>query len=263
MSMEQKQYKEMFNEIKLSEDKKKSIEEAMMESGRVRRRFSARKLVIITACMVAVLSCVCMAAPYIARSVQELLEERGEVITYESRGEGIPNKVTADTREITMLVDGEPFKWEIDAEQFADENGNVDLIALCDDIFLNFSEYRNKIHDDEGKMHSGCSMKNDTDLEGNLYIEVWTDDDPRNSEGWTYMQDKGPWCLMVPKNVTFAEGVELIDCGNGNMGIPLPENFKKGDVLFFDFTYNGEEYTVAAMGDHGVEIVKKKAGTDK
>lgn len=263
MSMEQKQYREMFNEIKLSEDKKKSIEETMMESGRSRRHFSARKLVIITVCMVAALSCVCMAAPHIARSVQELLEQRGDVITRESRGDGIPNKITADTKEITLLVDGEPFKWEIDAKQFVDENGNVDSAALCGDIFLKFCEYRDKIFDDEGKSHGGFQMKDDTDLEGNLYIEIWTDDDPRNQDGWSYMKDKGPWCLMVPRNATFAEGVKLIDCGDGNMGIPLPEDFKKGDVLFFDFTYKGEEYTVAAMGDHSVEIVKKEASTDK
>lgn len=259
--MEQRQYKEMFNEIKLSEDKKTSIEEAMMDSGKMKRRFSARKFVIITVCMVAMMSCVCMAAPHIARSVREILEQRGEVITYESRGDGIPNKITLDTKEITMLVDGEPLKWEIDAKKFVNENGKVNFEALYEDIFFSFSEYRHKIHDDEGKSHSGFNMKEDTDSEGNLYIEIWTDDDPRNSSGWTYMQDKGPWCLMVPQNVTFAEGVELIDCGNGNMGIPLPAVFKKDDVLFFDFTYKGDEYTVAAMGDHSVEIVKKKDST--
>ena len=261
--MEQRQYKEMFNEIKLSEDKKKSIEDAMMKNVRAKRHFSARKFVIITVCMAALMSCVCMAAPHVVRTVREMIEQRGEVITYESRGDGIPNKITVDTKEITLLVDGEPLKWEIDAKKFEDENGKVDIEALYEDIFFSFSEYRDKIHDDEGKSYSGFDMKKDTDSEGNIYIEIWTDDDPRNSNGWTYVKDKGPWCLIVPKNVTFAEDVELIDCGNGDMGIPLPDVFKKGDVLFFDFIYKGEEYTVAAMGEHRVEIVKKKDSTNK
>ena len=34
-------------------------------------------------------------------------------------------------------------------------------------------------------------------------------------------------------------------------------------MLFFDFTYKGEEYTVAAMGDHSVEIVKKDSEDNK
>ena len=258
MSIEQRQYKEMFDEIKLSEDRKAKIEEAMRMDTGSKRKFSVAKLAVLTVCMIAMLSCVCVAAPIVVGTVEEMLNEKGDVITYESRSERIPNKVTVDTKEIIMVVNGEPFKWEIDASQFADEKGNVDVEKVAENVASAYLEYHEKNFKDSGKSHAGMLLDYDIDGEGNLYIEAWTDEDPRNASAWTFMMDGGPWCLVVPENAIFAEDIELIDCGKGGKGIPLPAGFKKDDILFFDFTYNGEEYIVAASGEHWVEIIKKE-----
>lgn len=268
MSMEQIQYKEMFNEVRLSDDKKKSIENAMMESGKTRRTFSVKKVAIMAACMVAVILCVCIAAGnHIAKSKREKLEEKGDIITYDSRGEGIPNKITPDTKEITMLVNGEPFQWTVDVSPFVDENGNVNMEDFCNDVVEKYMDYFQEMADKFDKTHAGMNMKHDIDKEGNLYIEVWTDDDPRSANAWSHMKDVGPWCLMVPGNVTFADDVELIDCGKHGMGIPLPEDYgtakAKDEILYFEFTYEGEEYILADMGDYSVEIVKKNSEDNK
>ena len=109
MNIEQKQYKEMFEEVRLSDDKKAKLEEAMrMEIGR-KRGFSFKRFAVLATCAVTMLSCVCIAGAQVSKamkekSIEEMLEEKGDVITNEPRGEKIPNKVTPETKEVTILV---------------------------------------------------------------------------------------------------------------------------------------------------------------
>ena len=133
MSKEQMQYKykEMFDEVRLSEERKSKIEEAMrMETGH-KRRVSVKRLAVLAACMVMVISCVCIAGAQMGKeenkkTVKEMLAEKGDVITDKYSEERIPNKVTPDTKEVTILIDGEQVVWKIDARLYLDENGQVD-----------------------------------------------------------------------------------------------------------------------------------------
>ena len=263
MSTEQRRYKEMFDEISLSEDRKVKIEEAMRMETRTKRKFSVAKFAVLTTCMIAMLSCVCVAAPMVVKTVEDMLKEKGDVITYESRGEGIPNKITLDTKEITMLVNGEPFVWEIDVTQALDENGNVDLKKLSENIGNDYIQYHFDSGKESGKISSGFRGNHEIDDEGNLYIEIWTDDSPLNPEAWWFTTYGSSWCLVVPKNVTFVEDIEFYEFSYGERGIPLPRNMKEDEVIFYDFIYNGEEYTVAVFvddirGRYTREIIKKE-----
>ena len=60
MSKEQMQYKykEMFNNVRLSEDRKTKIGEAMSMETVHKRRVSVKRITVLATCMVTVLSCV-------------------------------------------------------------------------------------------------------------------------------------------------------------------------------------------------------------
>lgn len=270
MNIEQKQYKEMFDEVGLSEDRKAKIEEAMrMETGR-KRRMSFKKRVIFATCMVTVLSCVCIASAQMSeeekkKTVKESLAEKGDVITFESIAERIPNKVTPDTKEITMLVDGQPVVWKIDASQYLDENGQVDrrafdeavmdgYMAHIEQIFFNYD-----LDDWDDMSFGGASVSCGADKEGNWYFEAKTPAVPLNPYAWTVKVIGGKAYLMVPEAAEFAETVYLTEFTRGYKGILLPQEYDRVEPIFIDFTYNGKEYAVAVVADQCyVDIIKKK-----
>ena len=262
MNAEQRQYKEMFEEVRLSDAKKAKLEEAMrMETGR-KRSISFKRFAVLAACTVTMLSCVCIAGAQVSRamkekSIKEMLEQKGDVITNEPRGEKIPNKVTPDTKEVTILVDGEPVVWQIDASQYLDENGQVDRSAFDDAVMEGYLAYVEELYEDAEWHCSGYSFTCGADEEGNWYFEAKTPALSTTPFAWSFMMYKGRWYLMVPRDVEFDETIYLTECGEEGLGIMLPQGFITGEVMLFDFTYKGEEYTVAALGSHTVEIVKK------
>ena len=262
MNIEQRQYKEMFEEVRLSDDKKAKLEEAMrMEIGR-KRGFSFKRFAVLAICAVTMISCVCIAGAQVSKamkekSINEMLKEKGDVITDEPRGEKIPNKVTPDTKEVTILVDGEPVVWKIDASQYLDENGQVDRGAFDDAVMEGYLAYVEELYVDAERHCSGYSFSCGADEEGNWYFEAKTPALSTTPFAWSFMMYKGRWYLMVPRDVEFDETIYLTECGDEGLGIMLPQGFISGEVLLFDFTYDGEEYTVAALGNHTVEIIKK------
>ena len=71
MNAEQRQYKEMFEEVRLSDAKKAKLEEAMrMETGR-KRSISFKRFAVLAACTVTMLSCVCIAGAQVSRAMKE------------------------------------------------------------------------------------------------------------------------------------------------------------------------------------------------
>lgn len=270
MNIEQRQYKEMFDEVRISEDRKAKIEEAMrMETGR-KRKMSFKKMVILAACMITVLSCVCIAGAQMSeeekkKTVKEALEEKGDVITFDSIAERIPNKVTPDTKEITILVDGQPVVWKIDASQYLDENGQVDqrdfdnavmdgYMAHIDEIFFNFD-----LDNMDELTFGGASVTCGADQEGNWYYEAQTPAVPLNPYAWAVKTTGGKTYLMVPDAAEFAETVYITEFTQGYRGILLPQEYDRVEPIFIDFTYNGKEYAVAVVADQCyVDIIKKK-----
>ena len=263
MNIEQRRYKEMVAEVRLSEDRKVKLEEIMrMESGH-KRNFSFKKYAVIVSCAVMMLSCICMASVQVAKAmkektVKEMLEEKGDIITDNSRGEGIPNRVTAITKEVTLLVDGEPVVWEIDASLYLDENGEVDIELFNHAIMDSFFVYAEQLYANTEWNCSGWSIVCGSDDEGNQYYEAKTPNIPINPFAWSFMEYNGRWYLMVPRNVEFDMNISVAECGDKGLGILLPNAFVSGEVILYDFTYNGEEYTVAALGEHKIEILRKK-----
>lgn len=270
MSIEQRQYKEMFDEVKLSEDRKAKIEEAMRMDAVAKRKFSVRKWAVIATCMIAMISCVCVAGAQMSeeerkKAVEEALEEKGDVITFDSIGEPIPNKVTPDTKEITILVDGQPVVWKIDASQYLDENGQVDqrafynavvdgYMAHIDEIFLNFD-----LDNMDELTFGGSSVSCGADEEGNWYFEAKTPAVPLNPYSWAVKVAGGKTYLMVPDAAEFAETVYITEFTQGYRGILLPQECDRVEPIFIDFTYNGKEYAVAVVAEQCyVEIIKKK-----
>lgn len=259
MSMEFKNYKEMFDDVQLSEDKKIQIEQAMVFDNSYKKRFSLKKFVVLATCMITVLSCVCIAGAQIAKSRKEVLEEKGDIITYESRAAHVLNKITADTKSITIIENGMPMEWPINIDEYVDEEGNIDLEQIKLDFDNDYIDYYRAKCAAEGKSSYSVSIDSQIDEKGNIYAEVWTSDDPTTSGGWYYAKDDGPWHLVVPENAKFADDIELVSLSNGEKGIPLPEHFTEDSIYYFDFTFNGEEYVVAALGDFSVEIIRKHA----
>ena len=268
MSIEQRQYKEMFDEVKLSEDRKAKIEEAMRMDAGSKRKFSVRKWAVIATCMIAMISCVCVAAAQMSederkKAVEEALEEKGDVITFDSIGEPIPNKVTPDTKEITILVDGQPVVWEIDASQYLDENGQVNRDAFDEAVVGGYIAYLEEMFLDMDDMDElsfgGVSVSAGADQEGNWYFEAHTPDVPLNPYAWAVKVVGGKTYLMVPDAAEFAETVYITEFTEEYKGILLPQVSDRGEPIFIDFTYNGEEYAVAVVADEcHVEIIKKK-----
>ena len=84
---------------------------------------------------------------------------------------------------------------------------------------------------------------------------------PLNEFSWRVIQYNGKSYLMVPRTVEFDETVYLAECGDKGLGILLPNEIKTDEVVFFDFTYNGEKYAVAVLSNdinEPVEIIKLK-----
>ena len=268
MSKEQMQYKykEMFDEVRLSEERKSKIEEAMrMETGH-KRRVSVKRLAVLAACMVMVISCVCIAGAQMGKeenkkTVKELLAEKGDVITHKHSEERIPNKITPDTKEVTILIDGEQVVWKIDASLYLDENGQVDMEAFRDGISDGYEEYYDQLYGDAEVNCHGWSMSSERDEEWNYYFWINSPAMPLNEFSWRVIQYNGKSYLMVPRTVEFDETVYLAECGDKGLGILLPNEIKTDEVVFFDFTYNGEKYAVAVLSNdinEPVEIIKLK-----
>ncbi len=265
MSKEQMQYKykEMFNDVRLSEDRKAKIEEAMSMETVHKRRVSVKRITVLATCMVTVISCVCIAGAQIGKedkkkTVKEALAEKGDVITDNSMGERIPNKVTPDTKEVTILMDGEQVVWKIDASLYLDENGQVDISALRDGITDGYQEYYDQLYSDAEVNCCGWLLASECDEEGNVYFEIKSPAIPLNKHAWKVTLYNGKRYLMVPRTVEFDEIVYLTECGDEGLGILLPNKIKSDEVVFFDFIYNGEEYAVAVLSDETVEIIKLK-----
>ena len=270
MSIEQRQYKEMFDEVKLSEDRKAKIEETMRMDTGSNRKFSVRKWAVIATCMIAMISCVCVAGAQMSeeerkKAVEEALEEKGDVITFDSIGEPIPNKVTPDTKEITILVGGQPVVWKIDASQYLDENGQVDRNAFDEavvDEYIAYLEEKyldNDLDDMDELSFGGVSVSCGADQEGNWYFEAKTSDMPLFPYSWAVKEVGGKTYLMVPDAAEFAETVYITEFTQGYRGILLPQECDRVEPIFIDFTYNGKEYAVAVVADQCyVEIIKKK-----
>lgn len=265
MNIEQKQYKEMFDEVGLSEDKKAKLEEVMRKETGCKRRINFRKMLILGACTVTILSSVCIAGAQVAKDTREktekeMLVEKGDVITDDSRGEEIPNKVTPDTKEITMLVDGQPVVWEIDASQYLDENGQVDMRAFNTAVMDGYMAYINQLYfnnEEDEWNYGGASVICGADKEGNSYYEAKTPAIPINPYAWGIKIYNGNRYLMVPGNAEFDETVYLTELAQGHLGILLPFSFEIDEPIFIDFRYNGEEYTIAVLKDNKLEIIKK------
>ena len=265
MSKEQMQYKykEMFNDVRLSEDRKTKIGEAMSMETVHKRRVSVKRITVLAACMVAVISCVCIAGAQMGKeenkkTVKEMLAEKGDVITDKYSEERIPNKVTPDTKEVTILIDGEQVVWKIDASLYLDENGQVDISAFRDGITDGYQEYYDQLYSDSEVNCCGWLLASERDEEGNVYFEIKSPAIPLNEYAWKVTSYKGKRYLMVPRTVEFDETVYLTECGDEGLGILLPNKIKSDEVVFFDFIYNGEEYAAAVLSDENIEIIKLK-----
>ena len=234
-----------------------------------KKRISVKKNAVLATCMIAMLSCVCVAGAQMNKDnkkklVEEALVEKGDVITFDTIGERIPNQVTPDTKEITILVDGQPIVWKIDASQYLDENGQVDRRAFNNAVMDGYMAhieqifFDNDFDDFDELSFGGASVTCGADEEGNWYFEAKTPAVPLNPYAWAVKTSGGKTYLLVPDAAEFAETVYITEFSQGYRGILLPQEYDRVEPIFIDFTYNGKEYTVAVVEEQCyVEIIKK------
>ena len=284
--MSHKEYKEMFDEIKVSDERLDEIEMAMKQATSVRRRPSMRKVVVLAACMAMLVPAGVMAGEAIVevvkqyqiehedieyvgidKDVRDELQENGTIVNNELAEDKVKNKITADTKYIVAMVNGVPVEYNLDVSPYIREDGRVLIGTLRNDLSNSeeFSQYIDNYFKDNYDYTGFWSGNYEVDEEGYLIITILRDDDPRNWNGWCeyHVDDEtGDVYVMVPDKAEFDEDVELtyfqgtgfdIDTNTEYTykrgAIKYPELEEK-EVEYYNFTYEGKRYAVGIWWEY-------------
>lgn len=245
--MSQNEYKEMFENVTLSDKRFEEIEQAMNGIASKKRHFGFKKMVVVAMAMVMVLSVGVMVGAAINEKIKEkrdiptiheLMESvTGEIVDSQS---GNPsNVISSKTTTITFYLDGELKDYPIDVNNFKNENGTILLDDLEDAVIAEIMATYIKSQDSS---HRGISVKSRYDMDGGLVIEAYTNSDPRNNSAWSYISASTGWYLKVNENAEMAEDIEIVDI-YGDKCIKLTAKEDKKDA-YYNFKYKGEEYTL-------------------
>ncbi len=252
--MEQRPYKKMFDEIKVSEARMKEIEKAMESCIVTKKRRSYKKFVVFAVAATLVLSFGVMASAQILEIVEEYfikskeidyavddkmqdeIEEKGTIVSDSGLQTYAPNNIDLGTKWIAVTINGVPCEVDLDIEwsKYIDDKGKLKESVLNDkelsDFILGYNTaWLEKYIDEEGK----------------LVVNILTQADPRNRIGWYYItEDDGSKYLAVPYSAEFDADVELTKIGMNSRGILIPE-LEEEEVVYYKFTYSEKRYAVA------------------
>lgn len=260
--MSQNEYKEMFENVKISDARLDEIEQAMSGIASTKRHLSLKKMVVVAMVTVMVLSVGVMVGAAInddnkeeetTKTMIELIESvTGEIV--DSQLGNPSNVISSQTTTITFYMDGELKDYPIDVDRFRNENGTILLDDLKEAVTNEIMASYIKSQDD---VSVGISVKSRYDMDGGLVIEAYTNRDPRNEQGWYSIVMGDGIYLRVNENAEMSEDIEIVDRdGDKYIKLTAKEDNKKA---YYDFKYKSEEYTLVVRWEkhcYRYEIIK-------
>lgn len=263
--MSQNEYKEMFENVKISDARLDEIEQAMNGITSTKRLFSLKKMVVVAMAMVMVLSVGVMVGAAINENIKNIEEDEtfipineliesvtGEIV--DSQLGNPSNVISSQTTTITFYMDGELKDYPIDINSFIDENGTIMLDdlkqAVIDEIMAAYIKSQDSVC-------TGISVKSRYDMDGGLVIEAYTNLDPRNEQGWYSIVMGDGIYLRVNENAEMSDDIEIVDKdGDKYIKLTAKEDNKKA---YYNFKYKAEEYTLVVRWERNCyryEIIK-------